>query len=102
MSHPYADNTPPKGPSFASLLGLDTTQRRARPGSLPWGEGEDDVITAHFRQANGAFIPYQKQAECLNKMFHGGKPVRTGSAVRRREIALLKPNAKTEERGTKP
>jgi len=65
-----------------------------------WTKEEDDAITAHFMQANGAFISYRKQAECLNKMFHSGKPVRTGSAVRRREIALLKPNRLAEQRGS--
>ena len=64
------------------------------PKRTPWTTEEDESITAHFMQANGAFISYRQQAECLNKMFHGGKPVRTGSAVCRRETRLLTGRAK--------
>lgn len=65
-----------------------------RKGRTPWTPEEDESITANFMQANGSFISYRQQAEKLNQMFHGGKPVRTGSAVCRRETRLLTGRAK--------
>ncbi len=77
-------------PCLLTGLTKEQWEAKARRPRVFWTEEEDAAIAAHFMQANGAFISYRKQAECLNEMFHGGKPVRTGSSVRRREISILK------------
>ena len=52
---------------------------------IPWAPREDEDIRAVHAHANGAFPTYQALANQLNAAHHAGNPVRTASAVRRRE-----------------
>lgn len=67
--------------------------RLVRPS---WSAEEDDSIRLTYAHANGGFPSYGKQADEINRLFHGGKPVRSAQAVRRREIALLTGKANTD------
>ena len=59
---------------------------------VPWSAEEDESISRDYANANGAFPSYGSQAAGLNRKFHDGKPVRSPSAVRRREGKLLSGN----------
>lgn len=67
---------------------------------VPWSADEDESIKLDYAYANGAFPSYHSQADELNRRFHGGKPVRSASAVRRREGRLLSGSANENSAGT--
>jgi hypothetical protein len=48
---------------------------------VPWSEAEDQDIRNWYDQANGAFLSYRYMASELNRLYHGGKPVRKPGAV---------------------
>jgi hypothetical protein len=60
---------------------------------VPWSADEDEKIKLDYAYANGEFNSHRSQAEDLNRKFHGGKPVRSASAVRHREGKLLSGSA---------
>lgn len=60
-----------------------------RRGRVPWSVEEDESIKQTYAMANGGFPTYAQQATQINRAFHGGKPIRSASAVRRREGKLL-------------
>lgn len=73
----------------ASLVGSGRIVR------LSWSAEEDDSIRLTYAHANGGFPTYGKQADQINRRFHGGKPVRSAQAIRRRETVLLTGKANT-------
>lgn len=68
-------------------------RRQRRLVRVPWSRDEDETILLFYAYANGAVVSFREQANHLNRKFHGGQPVRTISAVRRRETKLLSGNA---------
>lgn len=56
---------------------------------IPWTQAEDDDIRRVYAHANGGFPTYEAQAQSLNREHHAGRPIRSATAVRRREAKLL-------------
>jgi len=80
---PMKNNIPDQS---ASSIGV-RVQRLVR---LPFSSEEDADIRYCYEVANGTVLGYATQACQLNERYHGGKPVRSPSAVRRREGKILR------------
>jgi hypothetical protein len=52
---------------------------------VPWSAAEDEDLRWWYGAANGAMTSYRHMSEELNRRYHDGKPVRTISAVCRRD-----------------